>query len=159
MWQRVDDLVGDDAVDHVLVELGEADIPAFSIEEVLSTKIRALLQRSKGRDLVDLAHALEVFPDLNAQRTVDMFIEYVKQKPIPRWESEKRMFEKLEDGAFLADVRPLLAVEEAEKFDDEAGRAAFSTVYSTFITRIPGEAWAQSGDIAERLGLPDLAKQ
>jgi predicted nucleotidyltransferase component of viral defense system len=87
---------------------GEADIAAFSTEEVLSTKIRALLQRSKGRDLVDLAHALEVFPDLNAQRTVDMFIEYVKQKPIPRWESEKRMFEKLERGGFLADVLPLL---------------------------------------------------
>ena len=69
---------------------GAADIPAFSTEEVLSTKIRALLQRNKGRDLVDLAHALDVFSDLNTQRTVDMFVEYVKQKPIPRWEAEKR---------------------------------------------------------------------
>ena len=68
---------------------GAADISTFSTEEVLSTKLRALLQRDKGRDLVDLAHALEVFPKLDAQRTVDMFGEYVKQKPIPRWEAEK----------------------------------------------------------------------
>ena len=75
---------------------GAANIPTFSTEEILSTKLRALLQRNKGRDLVDLAHALDVFPDLNAQRTVDMFVEYTKQKPIPRWEAEKRMFEKID---------------------------------------------------------------
>jgi len=44
---------------------GAADISTFSTEEVLSTKIRALLQRDKGRDLVDLSHALDVFPDLD----------------------------------------------------------------------------------------------
>ena len=83
---------------------GSAEIPTFSTEEVLSTKIRALLQRNKGRDLVDLAHALDIFPKLNAQRTVDMFVEYVQQKPIPRWEAEKRMFDKLGRRGFLADV-------------------------------------------------------
>jgi predicted nucleotidyltransferase component of viral defense system len=87
---------------------GAANIPTFSTEEVLSTKIRALLQRNKGRDLVDLAHALEVFPELNAQRTVDILVEYLKQKPIPRWEAEKRMFEKLERRGFLSDVHPLM---------------------------------------------------
>ena len=44
---------------------GEAGIPTFSIEEMLATKLRALLQRNKGRDLVDLSHALEVLPDLS----------------------------------------------------------------------------------------------
>ena len=81
----------------------------------MATKIRALLQRNKGRDLVDLAHALDIFPKLDAQRTVDMFVEYVKQKPIPRWEAEKRMFEKLERPGFLADVHPLLTAEERER--------------------------------------------
>ena len=37
---------------------GEA---VFSREEMLATKLRALLQRDQGRDLYDLAHALEVF--------------------------------------------------------------------------------------------------
>ena len=35
------------------------DIPTFSTEEVLSTKLRALLQRNKGRDLVDLRTPLK----------------------------------------------------------------------------------------------------
>jgi predicted nucleotidyltransferase component of viral defense system len=34
---------------------GETYIPTFSTEEILATKMRALLQRNKGRDLVDLA--------------------------------------------------------------------------------------------------------
>jgi predicted nucleotidyltransferase component of viral defense system len=83
---------------------GTVDIPTFSTEEILSTKLRALLQRNKGRDLIDLAHALDTFPKLDVQRTVDMFGEYVKEKPIPRWEAEKRMFKKLERRGFLADV-------------------------------------------------------
>jgi len=60
--------------------------------------------------------------------------------------------------AFLADVPPLLAADEAATFDDEAGRTAFRTVYSTFIKHLPGNAWAQSAETAERLGMLDLAK-
>jgi hypothetical protein len=44
---------------------GEAEVSTYSREEMLATKLRALLQRNKGRDLFDLAHALEVFPGLS----------------------------------------------------------------------------------------------
>jgi Nucleotidyl transferase AbiEii toxin, Type IV TA system len=43
---------------------GRADIAIFSREELLATKLRALLQRDKGRDLLDLFHAVENFQDL-----------------------------------------------------------------------------------------------
>lgn len=33
---------------------GRAEVPTFTLEELISTKIRALYQRSKGRDLFDL---------------------------------------------------------------------------------------------------------
>jgi predicted nucleotidyltransferase component of viral defense system len=132
---------------------GAADIPTFSTEEVLSTKIRALLQRNKGRDLVDLAQALNVFPSLNVQRTVDMFVEYVKQKPIARWEAEKRMFEKLERRGFLADVHPLLTAEERERFDEANGKRAFKRVFDEFISRIPGKAWATTPELLKKYGL------
>ena len=132
---------------------GAADISTFSTEEVLSTKIRALLQRDKGRDLVDLSHALDVFPDLDAQRTVDMFVEYTKQKPIPRWEAEKRMFAKLERRGFLADVHPLLTAEERERFDEAAGKLAFKKVFDGFISRIPGKAWATTPELLKKHGL------
>jgi predicted nucleotidyltransferase component of viral defense system len=134
---------------------GTADVPTFSTEEVLATKIRALLQRNKGRDLVDLAHALEIFPKLNAQRAVDMFVAYTKEKPVPRWEAEKRMFEKLERPGFLADVRPLLAAEERAKFDDAAGKRAFSQVFNGFITKVPGKAWATTPELLKKHSLTE----
>jgi predicted nucleotidyltransferase component of viral defense system len=136
---------------------GAADIPTFSTEEVLSTKLRALLQRNKGRDLVDLAHALEIFPELDAQRTVDMFGAYTKQKPIPRWEAEKRMFEKLERRGFLADVHPLLTAEERGRFDDAAGKHAFQRVFDRFISRMPGKMWATTPDLLKKHGFADIS--
>jgi predicted nucleotidyltransferase component of viral defense system len=132
---------------------GAADIPTLSTEELLSTKIRALLQRNKGRDLVDLAHGLEVFRTLDVQRTVDLFVEYVKQKPIPRWEAEKRMFEKLERRGFLADVHPLLTAEERARFDEAAGKRAFQQVFQGFISRVPGKAWASTPELLKKYAL------
>lgn len=132
---------------------GTASIATFSTEEVLATKIRALLQRNKGRDLIDLAHSLEIFPNLNVQKTVDMFVAYTKAKPIPRWEAEKRMFEKLERPGFLADVLPLLTAEERAKFDEAAGKRAFSRVFNRFISTIPGKAWATTPELLKKHGL------
>ncbi len=54
-----------------------ASIPTYSREEMLATKLRALLQRNKGRDLYDLAHALEVFEGLDADRILEMFGRYL----------------------------------------------------------------------------------
>ena len=85
---------------------GEAAIPTFSIEEMLATKLRALLQRNKGRDLVDLSHALEVSPDLSAVRVVELLGRYLalSEQTISRAQAEERMFGKLERADFLSDV-------------------------------------------------------
>ncbi|MGY3582090.1 putative nucleotidyltransferase component of viral defense system [Bradyrhizobium sp. USDA 4341] len=40
---------------------GKAQITTFLVEEILSTKFRALLQRDKGRDIFDLGRAIEEF--------------------------------------------------------------------------------------------------
>jgi predicted nucleotidyltransferase component of viral defense system len=76
---------------------GNAEIPTFSREEMLATKLRALLQRNKGRDLFDLAHSLDVFEGLNAVRVVEYFGRYLQRSEmrISRGEAEQRMFAKL----------------------------------------------------------------
>ena len=51
---------------------GSAAVSTFSREEMLATKLRALLQRDRGRDLYDLAHALEVFERLEIDRIVEV---------------------------------------------------------------------------------------
>lgn len=140
---------------------GATDIPTFSNEELLATKLRALLQRNKGRDLVDLAHALDVMKGLDPVRTVDLFGRYLgaTDTKISRAMAEERMFAKLERPAFMADVRPLLTADEAEGFDEAAARAAFVKVFTRFIQSVPGQASSKTDDLIERhaLDIPSRA--
>jgi hypothetical protein len=108
---------------------GEAKIATFSNEEWLSTKIRALLQSNKGRDLIDLSHAPDVFPDFDAQKTIFLMGRYfeLSDRPITRPQAEQRMFAKLARDSFLADVVPLRTADEAVKFDATASRRAFAS--------------------------------
>jgi predicted nucleotidyltransferase component of viral defense system len=124
---------------------GFAEIATFSKEEILATKLRALLQRDKGRDVLDLAHAKAVFDDLNVPRVVACLGQYLDASgdAISRAQAEERMFAKFESPDFLADVRPLLTASEAENFDDDAARAAFGAAFLTFIKAIAGKPWAR----------------
>jgi predicted nucleotidyltransferase component of viral defense system len=134
---------------------GEAHIPTFSREEMLATKLRALLQRNKGRDLFDLAHALNVFEGLSAARVVECFGRYLQKSDvrISRAEAEQRMFAKLNNPNFLIDMRPLLAAPEAERLTDSAMKAAFTNVLSQFIALIPGDQWVHSEEMKARYAL------
>ncbi|UGY11950.1 nucleotidyl transferase AbiEii/AbiGii toxin family protein (plasmid) [Bradyrhizobium septentrionale] len=140
---------------------GKADIASFSREEILATKLRALLQRDKGRDLVDLAKAVALFEGLDAAHIVELFGKYLSAsgQAISRAEAEERMWAKLEDPSFLADVRPLLAADDAEDFDAEAETAAFVTVFTEFIKRIPGHAWAETPAMAKKFNLVEQGDQ
>jgi predicted nucleotidyltransferase component of viral defense system len=138
---------------------GKAEIASFSREELLATKLRALLQRDKGRDLVDLAYAVAQFKDLDTARVVTLFGKYLEAggQSISCAEAEQRMWAKLDNPSFLADVRPLLAADEAEKFDRKAERAAFVTVFAKLTKQIPGHAWAETPAMASKFGMPELA--
>jgi predicted nucleotidyltransferase component of viral defense system len=138
---------------------GRASIATFSNEEILATKLRALLQRDKGRDLIDLAHAAAVFNNLDHVRVVACLQQYLAAagQAISRAQAEQRMFAKLANPGFMADVRPLLSAEEAEGFDDAAARAAFEAVFLSFIKCFPGQAWARTEEMAKRFDLATLA--
>jgi predicted nucleotidyltransferase component of viral defense system len=140
---------------------GTAEISTFSSEELLATKLRALLQRNKGRDLIDLSHALEIFTKLNAKRIVELLARYLalSNQRISRAEAEQRMFQKLERLDFLADVRPLLTAAEAERLDDKAATAAFTAVFARLIRLIPGDAWANTPAMLKQFGLTGVAEQ
>lgn len=134
---------------------GKADIPTYSNEEVLATKLRALLQRNKGRDLIDLSHALKTFDTLDVQKVVDLFGRYLAaaEMAVSRAQAEQRMFEKLDDRNFMADVRPLLAANARDIFDETAVRTAFINVFDRIIRLIPGVAWARTDEMRKRFGL------
>jgi predicted nucleotidyltransferase component of viral defense system len=137
---------------------GQAEIATFSRAEMLATKLRALLQRNKGRDLFDLGHALRVFPDLDLDRVVRLFGLYTADHAISRAIAEKRMLEKLGRPAFMQDMRPLLPAETARALTDAAIRETFTAVFRAFVWRLPGAAWETTPKWAERFGVAAVAQ-
>lgn len=134
---------------------GHAQVATFSREEMLATKLRALMQRNKGRDLFDLSHALAVFEGLDTARVIAYFQYYLQRAElnVSRAEAERRMFEKLRNPRFLADMRPLLPPAAADALTDEAATRAFSDVFTGFVIKLPGEPWARTAEMSERFGL------
>ena len=134
---------------------GRVDIATFSREELLATKLRALLQRDKGRDLLDLAHALAVFPELNAARVAECLGLYLNQanQSISRAEAEQRMFAKLALPTFVTDIGPLLSAEASARLSDNAVRQAFVEVFRKLICLMPGASWAKTSEMLDRFGL------
>ena len=134
---------------------GEAQIPTFTREEMLATKLRALLQRNKGRDLFDLDHGLRTFEGVNTARIVEIFACYLEKTglTISRAVAQKRMFEKLANPTFLADMRPLVSSDRAASLNEETAKDAFQKVLSELIDLIPGDDWKQAADMLKRFAL------
>lgn len=122
---------------------------------MLATKLRALLQRNKGRDMFDLDHALNVFEGLYTARIVERFRLYLEKAEIAisRAEAQQRMFQKLANPTFFTDMRPLLSTDRANALTNETLKATFVRVMKELIDRIPGDEWANAGEMRERFGV------
>ena len=112
---------------------GSAQIPTFAIDELLGTKLRALYQRRKGRDLFDLWTARERGP-VDSNRVVDCFRQYLDREKlrVSRADFEKNLAAKVADIRFGADIVPLIAPGNA--WDVEA---AVQYVREELIARLP----------------------
>lgn len=91
---------------------GESLIPIYATEELLATKLRALYQRRKGRDLFDLAAALRDLPLQRAQ-VIGIFQKYMEAEGqrISRTAFSENLAAKLAHPGFAADCEPLLRQE------------------------------------------------
>lgn len=56
---------------------GKVDITTYTIEELAGTKLRALYQRRKGRDMFDLYKILTTYPEVDRSAIVRIFYEYM----------------------------------------------------------------------------------
>lgn len=115
---------------------GAAHIRSFALDELLATKMRALYQRKKGRDLLDLDLALQR-DDVDAARIVAAFQKYMSHEahPVTRAMFERNLAEKLGDDRFTADLGPLLA----SGFTWEPTNAAARV--GALVALLPGEPW------------------
>lgn len=118
---------------------GQADLTVYSLEELLGTKLRALYQRKKGRDLYDLGLAFST-PGLrpDARKIVDCFRRYVEhgKTSVTRAQFEANLSAKLADPAFTGDIVPLLRTGIAYDAD-----AAASLVRTQLLALLPGDPW------------------
>ncbi len=116
---------------------GNADVTTFVLDELLATKLRALYQRRKGRDLFDLWLCIgqgKASPD----KIVACFLEYMKHEghSVSRAEFERNLHEKQSDPAFLNDITPLLGTSVQYNAVD-----AMELVRRTLIEKLPGASW------------------
>jgi len=89
---------------------GECKIKTYKLEELLGTKLRALYQRSKGRDLFDLFYALKN-TDAEPKNIILPFKEYINYSvnKIPsKKEILKNLDLKMQDPDFTGDIYALL---------------------------------------------------
>lgn len=85
-------------------------ITTYQLDELLGTKLRALYQRSKGRDLFDLHQAL-TRAQVNTEAVLQAFVHYThfSAKYVPSCkEYELNMEAKLQNPDFISDTRPIL---------------------------------------------------
>ena len=116
---------------------GTASVKTFQLDELLGTKLRALYQRKKGRDLFDLFIASRL-AQVHPARVVECFARYLEHDGlrVSRAEFEMNLHEKLSDETFLSDVEPLIAPDTVWSFDDAAGY-----VQHEILPLLPGDSW------------------
>lgn len=114
---------------------GEAELTTYHFEELIGTKMRALYQRKKGRDLFDLYVALSRRDNdiTKILESYHRYMEFVVEQAPSYKEYVQNMAEKMKDEEFLTDVEPLLRPEV--HFDPVE---AYHVVYNALLDRLPG---------------------
>jgi predicted nucleotidyltransferase component of viral defense system len=99
---------------------GECEINTYSLEELLGTKLRALYQRKKGRDIYDLYIAIEKIKQLNINDVIRSYKKYMEFS-VSGYPSVKEFIINLEkkmlDQNFRGDVTALLRLGEDYDID------------------------------------------
>ncbi len=112
---------------------GSAELLTYQLDELVGTKLRALYQRRKGRDLYDLYKALTM-GNVNVDHVIHCYREYmafVVDHPLTHKEYVLNMEEKMQDDEFLGDTKNILR--SGDTFNPSQG---YELVKSTLIDRL-----------------------
>jgi predicted nucleotidyltransferase component of viral defense system len=89
---------------------GHCNITTYQLDELIGTKLRALYQRKKGRDLFDLYKAME-YPNLNIDNVIKCYHRYIAfsdgESP-PKNIYLANLDEKMQEEIFLYDTQAIL---------------------------------------------------
>ena len=116
---------------------GKCELTTYKLDELVGTKLRALYQRKKGRDLLDLQLAIQS-GKLNIEHVLkcyNKYMEFVVEKAPTYKQFMQNMELKLQDPEFLSDTDILLR-EDSAHFDPIL---AWELVQQTFVDMMPGK--------------------
>lgn len=115
---------------------GDCMITTYTMEELLTTKLRALYQRRKGRDLFDLWLGIKA-GKADAGRIIHIFKHYMEKEgqTVESMNYEKNLQEKMKHRGFLTDLDPLLPADAAYDVRD-----AYNFVRSQIIDQLDQRA-------------------
>lgn len=109
---------------------GKCEVTTYRLEELLGTKLRALYQRRKGRDLYDMYKALKHGGDLDIEALLKCYQAYmnfvVENPPTPKLYLQN-LESKMQDDEFLGDIVALIRPDE--KYNQQEA-------YQTLITEV-----------------------
>jgi predicted nucleotidyltransferase component of viral defense system len=112
---------------------GECKLTGYELEELLGTKLRALYQRRKGRDLFDLYWAM-THQNVDAEKTVQCYKKYMAfsvDKPPTQKQFLANMEEKITMKEFTDDIH--LILKKGVQYDE---KEAWESVRKKLIEKI-----------------------
>jgi predicted nucleotidyltransferase component of viral defense system len=115
---------------------GSCEITTYRLEELLGTKMRALYQRRKGRDLFDLHRALVQVSELDKDALLQCYhayMSFVVDDPPSQKVYLQNMEAKMQDDGFIGDIAALLR--PTETYDPQT---AYDLVKSELLDHIDG---------------------
>ncbi|MFT4553735.1 MAG: putative nucleotidyltransferase component of viral defense system [Chlamydiales bacterium] len=118
---------------------GETEILTYPLEELMGTKLRALYQRNKGRDLFDFWYTL-CNSGLDIPSSLNVFRHYMDKEglSVSRAQFEQNLRGKILSKVFLDDTPLLLREEIAAEWDPQI---AHEVIQDRVISQLPGEPW------------------
>lgn len=114
---------------------GSTVVSTYQLEEQLGTKLRALYQRRKGRDLFDFWYAFREHAKIDTDRLVNIFFTYMKQgkTSVTHKQYLENMTLKKESKAFNDDIIALLSPELANHYNVEE---AYGLLFDVIIPKM-----------------------
>jgi predicted nucleotidyltransferase component of viral defense system len=117
--------------------MGNSIVRTYQLNELIGTKLRALYQRSKGRDLFDIWFVLKMNL-IDCAAVINVFNKYCdyQKLSVTRANFEKNLFEKKQNNDFSSDIVNLIADPSSWSADE-----AFQMIDEKIIPLLSGKPW------------------
>jgi predicted nucleotidyltransferase component of viral defense system len=114
---------------------GSTKIQTYELNELIATKLRALYQRKKSRDLFDIWLSLQQ-NKLDTKKTIMAFQKYMQNQNITRAMFEENLTYKMQSPIFTTDISPILSTNTGWNI-----ASAMEQIKKELLSLLPGNSW------------------